>query len=70
VSNASRVSRLGGPFDYAGASAGPFNADTATGYDSCSNRIWEVGAGAGIGIPIPEGHFGKSKTATQTWFSW
>jgi len=70
VSNAEHVSQFGGPFSYAGGSAGPFSADSSWGEDDCGNFIWESGAGVGIGLPIPEGHFGTSETWTQTWWEW
>jgi RHS repeat-associated protein len=72
VSNAEHVSQLGGPFTYAGASAGPFTTDSSWGEDDCGNFIWQVGSGIGVGTSkvLPEGHFGTSETKTQTWWEW
>ena len=70
VSNAEHVSQFGGPFSYAGGSAGPFSADSSWGEDDCGNFIWESGVGVGTGLPIPEVHFGTSETSTQTWWEW
>ena len=77
VSDARNISQLGGPFAYAGGSAGEGPQLTGTIFqgDSCGapgNQVvgGEFGVGFGVNLPLPgEVHAGASTTATGTYFT-
>jgi hypothetical protein len=74
ISNGTKVSDLGGPFAYAGASGGEAVIGGATGFvgsNSCNQTIVgaDVEAGVGANLPLP-GEFHGGESYTWYWTPW